>query len=136
MASPDFDATWIPRIGEQGAGELRRFRRTMLILSGVTPVLAVGAGLLYAAGGVGNLVGTVLVVVVAGCCVNFIRAEMRLAAALSAWFGVKIRGGQIPKMNPKRFDSWREARGLHHPGEQIAGGRAARSSDVAPRQTR
>jgi hypothetical protein len=134
MASPDFDATWIPRIGKQGVGELRRFRRTMLILSGATPVLAVGAGLLYAAGGVGNLVGTVLVIAVAGCCVSFIRAEMTLAAALSAWFGVKIRGGQIPKMNPTRFDTWRDARGLHHPSGEVAG-QKAESSDVAPRRS-
>jgi hypothetical protein len=133
MASPDFDATWVPRIGEQGVGELRRFRRTMLILSGATPVLAVGAGLLFAVGGVGDLLGTVLVVVVAGCCVSFIRAEMRLAAALSAWFGVKIRGGQIPKMNPTRFDTWCDARGLHRPSGQGAGTQDAESSDMASR---
>jgi hypothetical protein len=134
MASESFDATWIPRIGERGAYELRRGRKIALTVATAVPLLAVAAGVLFAVGGLGNLVGAVLMVVVAGCCVMFVRAQIRLAAAMSEWFGVKIRGGQVPKMNPKRFDVWCEARGLHHQTKQVAD-QEAESSDMTARRS-
>lgn len=135
MASANFDATWIPRIGERGALELRRGRKIALTVAVVVPVLAVAAGVLFAVGGLGDLLGAMLMVVVAGCCAMFVRAQMRLAAAMSEWFGVKIRGGQIPKMNPKRFDVWCEARDLHRPTRQVAGAQEAESPDMVPRRS-
>jgi hypothetical protein len=135
MASANFDATWIPRIGERGAVELRRGRRIALTVAVVVPALAVAAGVLFAVGGLGNLLGAVLMVVVAGCCAMFVQAQMRLAAAMSEWFGVKIRGGQIPKMNPKRFDVWCEARDLHSPPRQGAVAQEAQPTDMTPRRS-
>lgn len=135
MASANFDATWIPRIGERGAFELRRGRKIALAVATVVPVLAVVAGVLFAVGGLGNLLGAILMVVVAGCCAMFVRAQMRLAAAMSEWFGVKIRGGQIPKMNPTRFDTWCDARGLHHPGGQVGGTEGSEPSKMISRRS-
>jgi hypothetical protein len=135
MTKPDFDTTWVPRIGEPAASELRHFRSIGLIVATVVPVIAVAAGLLFAVGGLGDLLGTMLVVALAVSIALFIRAQMKLASAMSEWFGVKIRGGQIPKMNQIRFDTWCEARGLHHPSGQASGAQDAISSDVAPRRS-
>jgi choline-glycine betaine transporter len=132
MAKPDFEATWYPRIGKNAAEELRRGRK-IVTFGIVSPVFAVAAGLLIGTGTVDDVLGVASAMVVAVYIALFIHAQVRIAAALSEWYGVKIRG--IPVMSTKRFDDWCEARGLHHPGEQIAGGQAA-SSDVAPRQTR
>jgi hypothetical protein len=133
MAKPDFEATWYPRIGRNAAEELRRGRK-IGIYGFTMPLFAIAAGLLIGTGALNDVIGGVLVIVAAGYFVTFIRAQLRIAAALSEWYGVKIRG--IPKMNPKRFDSWSEARGLHRPGEQVSSGQAARSSDAAPGQSR
>jgi hypothetical protein len=133
MAKPDFEATWYPRIGKNAAEELRRGRK--IVTFGIaSPVFAIAAGLLIGTGTLDDVIGATSAAVVIVYIALFIRAQVRIAAALSEWYGVKIRG--LPKMNPKRFDSWCEARGLHHPGEPVASGQAAGSSDVAPRQSR
>ncbi len=109
MARPDFEATWYPRIGEKAAEELRRGRR--ITIFGITsPLFAGGAGLLIGTGTVNDVIGVALAAVVVGYLVMFIDAQRRIAAAMSDWFGVKIKG--LPKMNPKRFDAWCEERGL------------------------
>jgi hypothetical protein len=113
MVKADFDATWVPRIGRRAAGELRRLRRIGLIVATVVPVVAVAAGVLLAAGGVGNLLGALLVVALTVCIALFIRAQIRLAAAMSDWFGVKVRG--LPLMNIKDFDAFCQKQGLRRP---------------------
>jgi hypothetical protein len=96
-------------------------------------LFAAGAGLLIGTGVLDDVIGAALAAVAATYIGMFIRAQMRIAAALSEWYGVKIRG--IPVMNPKRFDEWRQARGLHHPDEQVVSGQQAQSSEDAPRQS-
>ncbi|HEV3322884.1 MAG TPA: hypothetical protein VG147_11940 [Solirubrobacteraceae bacterium] len=119
MAKPDFEATWYPRIGKDAAEELRRGRK--IVTFGIaSPVFAVAAGLLIGTGTLDDVIGAASAAVVVVYIALFIRAQVRIAAALSEWYGVKIRG--LPKMNPKRFDAWCEARGLHHPGEHVASG--------------
>jgi hypothetical protein len=111
MAEPDFEATWYPRMGEKAAEELRRGRK--IVTFGITaPLFAIGAGLLIGTGTLNDVIGVALAAVAAGYLVMFIDAQRRIAAALSDWFGVKIKG--LPKMNPKRFDAWCEERGLSH----------------------
>lgn len=118
MAKPDFDATWVPRIGIRAAGELRRLRRIGLIVATIVPVVAIAAGVLFAAGGIGNVLGALLVVVLAACIVSFIRAQIRLAAAMSDWFGVKVKG--LPLMNTNDFDSFCRKQGLRRPDDTTA----------------
>jgi hypothetical protein len=133
MTKSDFEATWYPRIGKDAAEELRRGRK--LVTFGIaSPVFAVAAGLLIGTGTLGDVIGVASAAVVVVYLTLFIRAQVRIAAALSEWYGVKIRG--LPKMNPKRFDAWRDARGLHHPGEQVASGQTGRSSDAAASHSR
>jgi choline-glycine betaine transporter len=130
MAKPDFEATWYPRIGKEAAEELRRGRK--IVTFGITaPLFAVAAGLLIGTGTLNDVIGVVLAVVVVGYLLMFINAQRRIAAAMSDWFGVKIKG--LPKMNPKRFDAWCEERGLHHKDEQFANDQAAQSSGPVQR---
>jgi hypothetical protein len=113
----ELEATWVPRIGEDALLELRRYRKIGGI--GMTmPVFAVAAGMLIGTSTLGDLLGGALAAVVVAVYVSFIRAQKRLAAALSRWFGVKIRG--IPKMNPKRFDVWCQERGFRKPTSKPA----------------
>jgi hypothetical protein len=117
MAKPDFEVTWYPRIGKNAAEELRCGRK-IVIFGAVTPVFAIAAGLLIGTGTVNDVIGVGLAAVVADYLVMFINAQRRIAAAMSKWFGVKITGGQLPKMNPKRFDACCKERDLQSPGER------------------
>jgi hypothetical protein len=128
MAKLDFEATWYPRIGKDASEELRRGRK--LTIFGVTvPLFAIAAGLLIGTGTSNDLIGVVLVAVVVVYFVMYINAQRRIAAAMSDWFGVKIKG--LPKMNPKRFDDWYEKRGLRQPDERTYGSVGAGSSRAA-----
>ena len=133
MTKQELEAIWMPRIGERGTAEMWRYRK-IGIFSFTAGLFAAGAGLLIGTSILGDVIGAILAAMVAVYIAMFIRAQMRIAAALSEWYGVKIRG--IPVMNPKRFDEWRQARGLHHPSEQIRSEQEARSSEVAPEQSR
>jgi hypothetical protein len=131
MAERDFEATWYPRIGKDAAEELRRWRK--LTIFGVTvPLFAIAAGLLIGTGTVNDLIGVALAAVVVGYFVMYIDAQRRIAAAMSDWFGVKIKG--LPKMNPKRFDAWCQERGLRQPEDRHASGQDGdeRRSNPAP----
>lgn len=117
MAKEDFEATWYPRIGKDAAEELRRGRK-IVTFGIVTPVFAIGAGLLIGTSTLSDVIGVVLALVVAIYIVMFIDAQRRIAAAMSKWFGVKISAGQLPLMNPKRFDAWSKRANLHaQPGQ-------------------
>jgi hypothetical protein len=129
MAKPDFEATWYPRIGKKAAEELRRGRR-ITIFGIASPLFAGGAGLLIGTGPVNDVIGVALAGVVVGYLVMFVNSQRRIAAAMSDWFGVKIKG--LPKMNPKRFDAWCEERDLQQPGDHLAGGRHERHPNPAP----
>jgi hypothetical protein len=119
MAEPDFEAIWYPRIGKNAAEELRRWRK-LTIFGFAVPLLAIAAGLLIGTGTLDDVIGIVLAAVVAGYFVMFINAQRRIAAAMSSWFGVKIKG--LPKMNPRRFDAWCQERGLRPPDERPTNG--------------
>jgi membrane protein DedA with SNARE-associated domain len=111
MTEPDFEATWYPRIDKNAAEELRRGRKITII--GIpSGLFVVAAGLLIGTSTLNDVIGVALAAVVVGYFVMFINAQRRIAAAMSDWFGVKIKG--LPKMNPKRFDAWCQERGLSH----------------------
>jgi hypothetical protein len=126
MAKPDFEATWYPRIGKDAAEELRRGRK-IVTFGIVSPVFAVAAGLLIGTSTAGDVIGAASAAVVVIYLALFIGAQIRIAAALSEWYGIKIRAGQLPLMNPKRFDAWCERYDLQAQGEQ---------ADDTPRQFR
>jgi hypothetical protein len=129
MTRQELDATWIPRIGPEATAELRRYRRVGGI-GMVMPLFAGVAGLLIGTSTLGDFLGVVLAVVVAICIAEFIRSQRRLAAAMSRWFGVKIRG--VPRMNTKRFDDWAQKRGLHSRSESAEESSTARTQDAPP----
>jgi hypothetical protein len=107
----ELEAIWVPRIGSVATDELRRYRRSGFFVM-VMPVVAGTAGVLIGTSTLGDVLGAVLAAVAAWYLLAFIRAQRRLAAAMSEWFGVRITGGGLPKMYPKRFDVWCDERGL------------------------
>jgi hypothetical protein len=128
MVKDEFEATWIPRIGTDATAELRRFRRT----GGfglVAPVLGAAAAVLFGNGPLEDLLAAIPLAAGIAVVVSFIRGQRRLALALSRWFGVWITAGQLPPMSTKRFDAWRERRGLRsaNPTDNLHGTRTQRS---------
>jgi hypothetical protein len=128
MARQELEEVWVSRIGSTATEELLRYRRSGFFVMAM-PVVAGAAGVLIGTSTLGDVLGAVLAAVVAWYLAAFIHAQRRLAAALSEWFGVKIKG--LPKMNPKRFDAWCQERGLRSPREGLASGQAADALDTA-----
>jgi hypothetical protein len=119
MAS-HLDEIWLPRIGARATAELRRNARVGMIM--VVTVLAMGIACSFAFGrGTpgGVLLGCVEVVIGIVAFVLLIRSRMRLAEAISQWFGTKIGSRELPNMNPKQFDAWCQKRNLHSPHQQL-----------------
>lgn len=121
MTSPDFEATWVPRIGEKAAGELRRCRRIGMGAIVASLVFASTASVALGGDTPDKVLGVVLLAAMAGGLATFINCQRRLAVALSDWFGVKISAGQLPLMNPRRFDTWCERVRLDGQAEQPNG---------------
>src|SRR5271166_396279 len=121
MARQELDAIWEPRIGSTATEELRRYRHSGFFVMAM-PVVAGIAGVLIGTSMLGDVLGAVLAAVVVWYLLAFIRAQRRLAAALSEWFGVKIKG--LPKMNPRRFDAWCQERNLRPSDAQCTNGQA------------
>jgi hypothetical protein len=133
MARSDFESTWVPRIGNGATAALRRYWCAGGTVPAIAIVLGVAATYAFAGNTLDKLLGVVLLAGAVGAFAIFVRTQRKLAAALSEWFGVKITGGRLPKMNPKRFDAWREERGLHTPREGLSSGRVADALDTAQR---
>jgi hypothetical protein len=117
MKKSALEAVWVPRIGSAATDELRRFRRSSVSVMAMPVVAGVG-GLLIGTSALGDVLGMTLLAVAAWCVAAFIRGQRRLAAAMSDWFGVTISAGQLPLMNPKRFDVWCERTRLDGQAEQ------------------
>jgi hypothetical protein len=121
MPKPDFETIWVPRIGERGAAEFRRYQLSLGIACAAMLVFAGAAGLAFGGGGLDKqLLGVLFAVGAVGGLVGFRRSQNRFAAVLSQWFGVKIAAGQLPLMSPGRFDAWCEKRGLRSPNGPIS----------------
>ena len=103
MTKADFQDAWVPRIGEEATAELRRYRDLGLWD---------GDGVRDRRGHIVCRKSSLYDLLAAVCSrrlwyiIKLINGQKRLAAALSRWFGVRIKSGQLPPMNPKRFDSW------------------------------
>jgi hypothetical protein len=121
VARPDFQDTWVPRIGEEATAELRRYRYVVGLGPFTMCVFCGAAGLVFGKGTLYDLLSVALVAVAVRVFVAFLRSQRRFAEALSYWFGVRIQAGQLPIMNPSRFDAWREKRGLRSPGGRTNG---------------
>lgn len=113
MPSDSFDRLWLPRIGPSAAAQLRRTAHLGLVIGPVCLALAVICSFAF---GSGSLRGVVLgmccsavVVVVLGL---WVRSLVRLARELSAWFGVRIRWSEMPRMQTRQFDEWCRKRDL------------------------
>jgi hypothetical protein len=115
MATPDFDAIWGPRIGEEATAKLRTYFRVAR-LTPLAVIFAAVAGLGLGNETRGDIIGgisAVVCIVIAGL---FISTQRRVATAMSPWFGVRLRW--LPRMTPHRFDEWRRIRGLKTPDER------------------
>lgn len=130
-----FEATWVPRIGERATAELRRYRWAGLTVP--LTACALGAAGIYAFHGglLDKLLGGVLMAGAVGAFVILIRCQRRVKAAISDWFGVKIKG--LPLMNTKDFDGYCQKQGLRRPdsptrAEPFRGGSGPPLSDEAP----
>lgn len=130
MTKQDFQATWFPRIGQEATDALRSYKHAS-VLPLVMCVLAGAAGLAFGGNTVDDLLGLVLTAATIGLFAAFVRSKRRLAEALSRWFGMSIKSGQLPVMDPRRFDAWCEKRGLRRP-ETAAGAAHTGAADVAP----
>jgi hypothetical protein len=129
-AKSDFEATWIPRIGEQATAELRRYRWAGLTMP--FTACALGAAGLYALYGglLDQFLGGVLMAGAVGAFVILIRCQFRVKAAISDWFGVKVKG--LPLMNTKDFDSYCQKQGLQKPHHAPAIGESERRASPLP----
>jgi hypothetical protein len=70
MARPDFQATWVPRIGERATAALRRGRK-ISILCIPSGLFAGAAGLLIGTGTLNDIIGVALVAIGASPIVMF-----------------------------------------------------------------
>lgn len=105
---------WMPRLGEEGADELWRFRRRSIAATCATPI-AVGGCLLLTAGGVlGDLGGSLLLLIAAAIWVQFVRGRWRLKALMSDRFGTRVKG--FPLISQRSFDRWCTDHGYSQPG--------------------
>jgi hypothetical protein len=130
MTKQELEATWVPRIGEKATMELGRFRRVGMIAIVTWSVLAVAAGVAFSGNTLDRILGVVLVAAIVGAFAVFIRCQLRVKAAISDWFGVRIKG--LPLMNPKAFDRYCEKQGLQRPGGESTLGENERGASSLP----
>jgi hypothetical protein len=113
MTREKFDVIWIPRLGEEGAEELWRFRRRSIAATFATPIAGGGSLLLSAGGVLGDLAGGLLLLTAAAIWVAFVRGRGRLKTLMSERFGVRVKG--FPLITQRSFDRWCAAHGYSQP---------------------
>lgn len=113
MAGSTFEQIWVPRIGDQATVQLRRSSYLGLVTGPVIIGLAIACGFSFgsskSSGVVLGLVEAALAVVVFAA---WIRSRMKLATAVSQWFGVKVGWQEMPRMRSAQFEVWCQRRGL------------------------
>ena len=114
MTREKFDVIWMPRLGEEGAVELWRFRRRSIAATCATPIAGIGSFFLSAGGTLGDLAGGLLLLIAAAVWVQFLRGRGRLKTLMSERFGVRVKG--FPLINQRSFDRWCADHGYSQPG--------------------
>ena len=110
-----FDQTWTPRIGPQGASELRRNGILTLTIAPSIFGLAILSSDLFGSGSLHNpILGAVAVVVAFALGTVWVRSRLRLTREVSSWFATNLRWFELPNFREKQFDSWCRRRGLSH----------------------
>jgi hypothetical protein len=128
-AKSNFEATWIPRIGERATAELRRGRWAGCTMPLTAAVLGAAANFAFhGSAPLDMFLGAALLVGALGALAVFFYRLHTLKVAISEWFGVKVKG--LPLMNTKDFDAFCRKQGLHKPDEQLKSGQAAQSPDT------
>jgi hypothetical protein len=122
----DFEAAWIPRIGERATIELRRYRWAGATMPLTACALGVAATFAFAGGLLDQLLGVVLAAGAAGAVAIFFCCQRRVKASISDWFGVKISG--LPLMNTTDFDRYCQKQGLRRPDGESAVGETERGA--------
>jgi hypothetical protein len=93
-------------------------------------LLGAAANFAFHVGPLGKFVGVVLLAGAVGAFAIFFHRLHRLKAAISDWFGVKVKG--LPLMNPKDFDAFYQKQGLRRPDGESAIGENERSASPLP----
>lgn len=113
MATSNFEDVWVPRIGDLATAQLRRSSSFGLLTGPLVLGLAIASSISF---GSGKAEGIVIGLVGIGSALAifgaWIRSRMKLAAAVSSWFGVKIGWQEMPRMRAAQFDAWCQQRGL------------------------
>jgi hypothetical protein len=113
MSANRINELWEPRIGGDAT---RQLRRNGYLTLAVWPSIFALALLCSFAVGSSNPTIAVLGVVGVGIAIVlfavWVQSRRKLAAAMSAWFGHKIRSYELPRMRTQQFDSWCHERNL------------------------
>jgi hypothetical protein len=116
MASPTFEEMWLPRIGERATAQLRRSAYLWMVVGPGVLGLAIASSFAFGGGTTsGAVLGVVEVAIAVAAFAAGTRSRMKLAAAVSQWFGVKIGWWEMPRMSRAQFDAWQQRRGLTPP---------------------
>ena len=112
-----FNDIWLRRIGADATAELRL--PVGLVTGLMALVMAFACSFAFGSGTpVGVLLGCVEVMIGIVAFAVLIRSRMRLAEAISQWFGTKSGSRELPNMNAKQFDAWCQRRNLRPPHQQ------------------
>ncbi len=124
VAKSNFEATWIPRIGERATAELRRYRWAGCTMPLTAALLGAAANFAFDGDLLYKFVGVALLAGAVGAFAIFFYRLRRFKAAVSDWFGVKVKG--LPLMNPKDFDAFCQKQGLQRSDGESATGESGR----------
>lgn len=112
MAGATFDHIWAPRIGAEATKQLQRSAGFALVALPAMYGLAIASSFLLGSGRIA--LGVVAIVLTMTLFVAWIRTRIKLAAAVSDWYGVKIGWQELPRMRSgAKFDEWCSHRGLN-----------------------
>jgi hypothetical protein len=114
MADPDFEATWLPRIGPEATQKLWTYNR-FLRRGFLWALFPVGAGVLIGSGWLGDVVGGMCAAAMVVSWLVFVYTQRRTAIAISHWRGFEIRW--LPRMTPENFDRLCQRRGVPQHGK-------------------
>jgi hypothetical protein len=113
--SRDFEDTWVPRIGAEATERLRQSANYYLTTIPLMFAFAIASSFLLSSSNSSEFaLGVVAVLLTTALFILGIRSRIRLAAAVSEWFGVKVGWWEMPRMRTQQFDEWCSERGLAH----------------------
>lgn len=113
LMSNRLDDIWVPRIGAAATSELRRSAYVTMAAVPAALSMSLAASFAFAEGSLtGVLLGCAALLVAASVFAMIVRSRIRLADAMSQWYGTEISHRELPRLRTKQFDEWCESRNL------------------------